>query len=244
MYPRYYPEIISSVIHSGKTVISATPAPLVETDTSMRSDKLTMLRAIYENESHPHQPRSAIGLASLTFDIQRLMKDVLKDSTKYFDTRIYDGKTENDGKILYKSPYRNDSNPLFYENRILEVGERPWIIAIRSLPEFENRINKEGPLITAITGGLVSIFLTFLIGTLIRNHAQVIRVAENEHLMSEKLEEALRDLSLYNESVNEHTIISVTDVNGRILEANEQFYKTTQYTRDEIIGKTHRIFKS
>lgn len=48
----------------------------------------------------------------------------------------------------------------------------------------------------------------------------------------------------YLSALDQMGIISVTDVKGRITYVNSQFLKISGYTRDELIGKTHRIVKS
>lgn len=81
-------------------------------------------------------------------------------------------------------------------------------------------------------------------GILVYQHNQTIHIAENESNLSEQLKKILKNLSRYNESINEYTLISATDAQGRILEVNEQFCRVSQYERHEIIGKTHQMFKS
>jgi PAS domain S-box-containing protein len=39
-------------------------------------------------------------------------------------------------------------------------------------------------------------------------------------------------------------LLSITDKSGRIIYVNKKFCDTSQYTKDEILGKTHRVLKS
>lgn len=41
-----------------------------------------------------------------------------------------------------------------------------------------------------------------------------------------------------------HSVIAVTDVNGRIVEVNDRFLETSGYSREEVIGRTHNIINS
>lgn len=43
---------------------------------------------------------------------------------------------------------------------------------------------------------------------------------------------------------NEHCILSITDPEGRITYANDKFCEMSWYTRDELIGQTHRLINS
>lgn len=45
-------------------------------------------------------------------------------------------------------------------------------------------------------------------------------------------------------ALDESTIVSITDIEGRILKANDAFCRISGYTREELIGKTHRIINS
>ncbi|MFW5700762.1 MAG: PAS domain S-box protein, partial [Cyclobacteriaceae bacterium] len=45
-------------------------------------------------------------------------------------------------------------------------------------------------------------------------------------------------------AINQHTLVSITDLNGVIIDVNDIFCETTQYRREEIIGKTHKLINS
>ncbi|MBC7481303.1 MAG: PAS domain S-box protein [Rhizobacter sp.] len=57
-------------------------------------------------------------------------------------------------------------------------------------------------------------------------------------------EEALRANHALLVTVHLHSIVSVTDRAGRIVDANEGFCKISGYNRDELLGQTHRIVNS
>jgi PAS domain S-box-containing protein len=46
------------------------------------------------------------------------------------------------------------------------------------------------------------------------------------------------------EALNETAIVAVTDVNGRIVHANDKFCEISGYSREELIGQDHRVLKS
>ncbi len=45
-------------------------------------------------------------------------------------------------------------------------------------------------------------------------------------------------------AIDQHTLVSITDLNGNITDVNDIFCKTTQFSREELIGKTHKIINS
>jgi PAS domain S-box-containing protein len=57
-------------------------------------------------------------------------------------------------------------------------------------------------------------------------------------------EEALHENYALLRTIHLHSLVSVTDQAGRIVDANEGFCKISGYSRDELIGQTHRIVNS
>lgn len=67
-------------------------------------------------------------------------------------------------------------------------------------------------------------------------------IEREQHL--EMIGRTLKDLDNQVYALDEHAIVSVTDVAGRITYANDKFCETTQYSREELIGKTHQLINS
>ncbi len=59
-----------------------------------------------------------------------------------------------------------------------------------------------------------------------------------------KLQESLRELGYLQQGMNSHSIVSIADVAGRIIFANDKFSEITGYTEAELMGQNHRIIKS
>jgi PAS domain S-box-containing protein len=84
---------------------------------------------------------------------------------------------------------------------------------------------------------------------LIKNQNQIL-----EKKVEEKTRELIEDISKRREvekilldfklALDNHTIVAVTDISGKITYANEQFCAITKYSREELIGQTHRIINS
>jgi PAS domain S-box-containing protein len=60
----------------------------------------------------------------------------------------------------------------------------------------------------------------------------------------QQAEAALRENYALLRTIHLHSIVSVTDRAGRIVDANEGFCKISGYSRDELLGQTHRIVNS
>jgi len=59
-----------------------------------------------------------------------------------------------------------------------------------------------------------------------------------------RAEEVLRENDALLRTIHQHSIVSVTDRAGRIVDANEGFCTISGYNRDELVGQTHRIVNS
>ncbi|KFL34957.1 response regulator receiver protein [Sulfurospirillum sp. SCADC] len=67
---------------------------------------------------------------------------------------------------------------------------------------------------------------------------------QNQLKISEKnFEDAYHMFKQYEHAINESTILTRTDLEGNITFANENFYKTTGFSEDEVIGKNHNIIR-
>ncbi len=51
-------------------------------------------------------------------------------------------------------------------------------------------------------------------------------------------------LSQFKRALDEHAIVSITDVRGNITYANQRFCDISGYTREELLGQNHRLLKS
>jgi PAS domain S-box-containing protein len=54
----------------------------------------------------------------------------------------------------------------------------------------------------------------------------------------------LSALNAYQKAINTVAIVSITDTGGKIVYVNDFFCRISQYTREELIGRTHRIINS
>ncbi len=72
----------------------------------------------------------------------------------------------------------------------------------------------------------------------------VSRFAHTEQQLERVELRSKADLKKMREALDEYTLISVTDRSGRITEVNSGFCTISGYTKEELIGKTHRILNS
>jgi PAS domain S-box-containing protein len=59
-----------------------------------------------------------------------------------------------------------------------------------------------------------------------------------------ELQKSIKELEALKFALDAHSLVAITDVEGIIIYANEQFCKVSQYTQEELLGQDHRIIKS
>ena len=74
-------------------------------------------------------------------------------------------------------------------------------------------------------------------------YKEFISLANNLNITLENKNLIEKELQDYINLVNEHIIISSTDVNGIITDVNNAFCNISGYTKEELVGKTHQIIR-
>jgi len=68
--------------------------------------------------------------------------------------------------------------------------------------------------------------------------------ASQRDIINRRLEDALYERDREHLALDHHALVSVADARGAIIYANERFCRVSGYSRDELLGRNHRIVKS
>jgi PAS domain S-box-containing protein len=93
--------------------------------------------------------------------------------------------------------------------------------------------------------GLLSVILAGLAVPFVRRFHQ--RTLDADHRLQRRTDAAertLMDLEAYQAGLDAQAILAVTDTKGTILFVNDRFTEISGYSRDELIGKNHRLLNS
>jgi len=86
------------------------------------------------------------------------------------------------------------------------------------------------------------------IGELAASFNQMLETRQKQWLRLEesnqRTQQALTDLTKQKFALDQHAIVSITDVKGTITLINERFCEISGYSQDELIGQNHRLLKS
>lgn len=127
-----------------------------------------------------------------------------------------------------------------------------WVFAIlmwQALQAAHNNLNlPEGQTSTYSVLSWVLLIGGLLLGWLFQLSLSRSAIAEAEIVVrvnvENQLREVLQELQLQKFALDQHSIVAITDPRGVITMANDKFCEISGYTREEIIGQTHRIINS
>ena len=80
-------------------------------------------------------------------------------------------------------------------------------------------------------------------GTPVRMLGVVIDIDDRKK-SDEQLTRHMKELDFQKFALDEHAIVSIADIQGNIVYANDKFCSVSEYSREDLIGRNHRIVKS
>ncbi len=77
--------------------------------------------------------------------------------------------------------------------------------------------------------------------TITRSDDEIGRLAATLQHSLQQADTALRELRNHQFAVDQHCIVAITDTQGRITHVNDRFCAISDYSREELLGQTHRV---
>ncbi|HZY79050.1 MAG TPA: PAS domain S-box protein [Cyclobacteriaceae bacterium] len=124
----------------------------------------------------------------------------------------------------------------------------------RTIMEFQDEEHRLLKIRKQVSEDSVASFEMFLAGLVITLVLLIISILltirESERLKVKvtddniNLEKTLKEVSAYRHALDESSIVAITDHHGIIKHVNDNFCRISKYSREELIGKDHRIINS
>lgn len=77
-----------------------------------------------------------------------------------------------------------------------------------------------------------------------RSHQQLQKSLLETRKETERANQALADANSLRQAIDNHMLVSVTNLAGKVIDVNEPYCELSGYSRDELIGNTHRMERS
>jgi len=128
---------------------------------------------------------------------------------------------------------------LFYKEISLNIGGRQWRLEFYPSIAFMKYYTDKNKVVSVqlLCGVGIGLILTFFLYIIAK---QSERVKKDNNL----IKSTQKELLFLKETMDRHSIISITDINGNITYINDKFIEISQYSYDELIGQNHRLLKS
>lgn len=130
---------------------------------------------------------------------------------------------------------------------VAEHGDPSELYELLQLMESHHEtgeFNAEFDLCSHTDVGQVAIAYNNLVTSLNRKQHQLESAIEELYETKRVVVESNRQIEALKHILDQHTLYSITDKKGKIIEVNEGFCRISGYTEDELIGRDHRILNS
>ncbi len=172
-----------------------------------------------------------------------VMADLMADITATAD-RDLDCALVDDDAVVFSSTGGQVTGMI----RGIIIGGRTLQLHTAPTAIFTARSDHTALWLTVVSGTAMTLLAALVILQLAagRNRALKLATAMTSDLAAAKgrAEDALRESETLYRTIQQHAIVSITDRAGTIIEVNDTFCRISGYSREELIGRNHRMISS
>ena len=249
---------IQQAINTGAPTVSAT---ITLVQDKKKTPGILLFLPVYRHGAPidvPRERRAAlIGLIYAPIVMQELLQGMQDVDSGMMDLEILDSPINTPGGTLMFDARPEVSGPFGLSGRSaaqnasfisrysirkpMQLPGRSVTLITNSTPAFEAGVNSRFPW-WILGGGLL---ISTLLAMVVQQHARAREKAEAlANAMTHDLQIAVRDNEALVSTLELHSIVSVTDRDGRIIAVNDAFCNISGYSREALLGHDHRIVNS
>ncbi|MFY7864069.1 CHASE domain-containing protein [Roseateles sp.] len=199
------------------------------------------------------------GLLFVPLVVDDLMAGIGASVQGLLDFQIFDGPAGKAQSPLFELDARNRASSqgltrpddeqahkrMFENDRSLFVGGRELGLRLRSTDTFAKLSAESHPVLVSLGAAAMSFLAATIVYLLsigrVRAEFLAQEMTGDLRRATAQAEAALRDHRFMLDTLNQHSLVSMADPQGRLIYANDEFCRITGYSRDELLGQNHSI---
>ena len=158
------------------------------------------------------------------------------------------GKKEGINVLMYASPVFMQSSCVACHNTHPDATKTDWQVGdVRGILVVEvprSALREAAGTRYLVMGGFVFSAFALALASLLAMNRRTRRAFELVGRKNRELEAATAEMLQQKNALDQHAIISITDIDGNIIYSNKHFEKISGYSTDELKGRNHRIINS
>lgn len=214
---------------------------------------------LYRNDAPTRTPeerrKALLGLLYTPIVVDELMAGAEKITDGLVDFELFDAPPGQERQLLFDLD-RHLEAPSSTQERVqrlqhqqtIVIGGRTLLIQTRTTEAFATETRNFTYLAFGAAGLTLSLLLAATLWFMSMNQTRATtlarRMTADLRASQREAENAWRGQRAMLDTLDRHSLLSVTDRHGVILEVNDAFCAISGYTRDELLGQTHRVVNS